>query len=114
MFLIIILINILIYNYVTLGYNFEKSNVYGFFILISNSFLLFVLYFRLMPQPISLMGAPRPGYRTVSNNLRMAGRGDFGEYFSIIVHSIYNYKLTSFLFSIFYLFIDNSIGIGLR
>jgi len=30
-----------------------------------------------MPKP-SLMGAPRPGYRAVPNNLRMAGRGDFG------------------------------------
>lgn len=46
---------------------------------------------RLMPQPVSLMGAPRPGYRAVSNNLRMAGRGDFGEYFSVIV-SICNIK----------------------
>ncbi|XP_025205534.1 heterogeneous nuclear ribonucleoprotein Q-like [Melanaphis sacchari] len=33
--------------------------------------------FGLMPQPLSLMGAPRPGFRAVSNNLRMAGRGDF-------------------------------------
>lgn len=45
-----------------------------------------------MPQPLSLMGAPRPGYRAVSNNLRMAGRGDFGEYFNIKVHSIHNYN----------------------
>lgn len=42
------------------------------------------MHFRLMPQPLSLMGAPRPGYRTLSNNIRMAGRGDFGEYFSVI------------------------------
>lgn len=39
-----------------------------------------------MPQPpMSLMGAPRPGYRTVSNNLRMANRGDFGEYYGLLV-----------------------------
>jgi len=37
-----------------------------------------------MPQPLSLMGAPRPGYRTVSNNLRMAGRGEFGKCFIFI------------------------------
>jgi len=42
-----------------------------------------------MPQPLSLMGAPRPGYRPVSNNLRMAGRGDFGKYFMIMVCIIY-------------------------
>lgn len=46
-------------------------------------FINIVYNFRLMPQPLSLMGAPRPGYRTVSNNLRMAGRGDFGKYFLI-------------------------------
>lgn len=40
--------------------------------------------FGLMPQPLSLMGAPRPGYRTVSNNLRMAGRGEFGKCFIFI------------------------------
>jgi len=67
-----------------------------------------------MPQP-SLMGAPRPGYRAVPNNLRMAGRGDFGEYFYFLVHTIQSITLKFIvLFSIFYLFIDNSIGIGLR
>lgn len=45
-----------------------------------------------MPQPISLMGAPRPGYRAVSNNLRMAGRGDFGEYFTIVVPTNLTYN----------------------
>jgi hypothetical protein len=44
---------------------------------------IYAIHFRLIPQPISLMGAPRPGYRAASNNLRMAGRGDFGEYISI-------------------------------
>lgn len=41
-----------------------------------------------MPQPLSLMGTPRPGYRGVANNLRMAGRGEFGEYFNIKLYSI--------------------------
>lgn len=45
-----------------------------------------------MPQPVSLMGAPRPGYRAVSNNLRMAGRGDFGEYLVLYVVPINNIK----------------------
>lgn len=43
------------------------------------------MIYRLMPQPVSLMGAPRPGFRTVSNNMRMAGRGEFGEYLSVCV-----------------------------
>lgn len=43
-----------------------------------------------MPQPLSLMGAPRPGYRPGANNLRMAGRGDIGKYLLII---IYNHNL---------------------
>lgn len=64
-----------------------------------NKFLISILIcFRLMPQPLSLMGAPRPGYRAVSNNLRMAGRGDFGEYFTIKVHSIHNYNPMRFSF----------------
>lgn len=48
--------------------------------LIANICIIWVIHFRLMPQPLSLMGAPRPGYRAVSNNLRMAGRGDFGKF----------------------------------
>lgn len=62
------------------------------------------MYFRLMPQPLSLMGAPRPGYRAVNNNLRMAGRGEFGEYFCVLINYL-NFHTINIMFILNILFV---------
>lgn len=56
------------------------------------------------------MGSPRPGYRAVSNNLRMPGRGDFGEYLCMLVHTIFTINL-NFYFHCFICLLITVLGL---